>query len=145
MAKRRTKRTSRKRHNRTTLKRRYSRRHSRHRRYSRKMSYRGGEGNRWSAPIPPPLPPMGTHYDRSSRYLKPVLPPIAAATNMPLYADKFPDWRERRNTFVEMQDRKSRNMSGQFHYPSRESTYTPWEKVKYAFKKDTRPWPPVFL
>jgi hypothetical protein len=116
-------------------------------------------------PTPPLLPPVNPYYRRPFN-LKPVLPPIGSSLYndsssyippapsyapppyippAPSYAPpSVPSWKERRNTFVEMQDRRSRGMSGQFHYPSRKSTYTPWERIKYSFVKDKRQWPPTF-
>src|SRR4051812_36068533 len=110
---RRRKSSSRRRHSR----RRYSKKSHSRRRYSRRRSssrvYRGG--NRF-VPKPPPLPPAATPYRRQNIFSKPVLPPIG---NQFIENKYIPDWKERRNTFVEFQDRKSRNLSGQFHYPSR--------------------------
>jgi hypothetical protein len=101
-------------------------------------------GGQELVPTPPStLPPVQPHYQRPFRY-KQVLPPILPTGPAAQFNPIVPDWRQRRNTFVEMQDRQSRRMSGQFHYPTRKSRYTPWEQFKYTFIKDKRPWPPVF-
>jgi hypothetical protein len=46
----------------------------------------------------------------------------------------------KRGSVVELHGRKN---DPQFRYPSREDRYTPWEKIKYAFVKDERPYPPT--
>lgn len=142
-----TKRRSRKSHLRRRSTRRrhvsksYRRKYSSHRRRSSKRhrkSFHGGDFE----PRPPSLAPMGPYYERKN-IKKPLVPPISSPTGS-FESQYIPEWRTRRNTFVEMQDRKNRERSGTFAYPSRESRYSPWEKVKYAFVKDKRPYPPVF-
>jgi hypothetical protein len=111
------------------------------------------------------LKPPSIHRKRASTYKKPLpeiqrkptsfypSPPSSPSRSSPSSStsqdhkrytlpESFND--QRRNTFVENVGRQHRSMSGQFHYPTRESRYTPWEKVKYFFTKDTRQYPPVF-
>ena len=88
-------------------------------------SYRGGSRNSL-------VPLSGDHhFHGASGWGKPPLPPI-----------------QRQKTLLDRTGSVdyifSRKGSGQFHYPSRESKYTPWEKIKYMFVRDKRSWPPVF-
>src|SRR5690348_1589600 len=96
---------------------------------SRSRRYRGG------GHFMQPLPPLQgyqefRHFNRASGWRKP-LPPILS------HRGSF----DKRGSVDYIFSRKG---SGQFHYPSRESKYSPWEKIKYKFVKDRRPWPPVF-
>jgi len=121
---------------------------TRRRKYSRKRisskrkhAMRGGEAK---IPHPPPLPPLGTEYTRKHHFTKPVLPPIGYVP--PTYStvdSSIPDWRERRNTFIENTGRKHRSMSGQFHYPK--PKLTPWQKLKKGLFGEKQQWPPVFM
>lgn len=96
---------------------------------SRKRRYYGGNGYR--RPLPP-LEELREHhrFKRASGWKRP-LPPIH-------HRRKLSDKRGSVDYIF------SRRGSGQFHYPSRESRYSPWEKIKYKFVKDKRRWPPTF-
>jgi hypothetical protein len=101
-------------------------------------------GGKQSRSFVPRLPSL-REYEQSN-FDKPVLPPIGyTAPEVPSkYDNPDWDWKNRRNTFVVNADRRNRENSGQFHYPSLASRKSPWQKFKSIFVKDKYMYPPVF-